>query len=149
MGSTPRYSDDYRAGAVLLLQAAGWPHTPGALERTAGHLNIRHQTLLRWATGQQNPPPHRTVQGKRPELAELFRTELAAILEAMNTTRADASYRDLGIVAGILADKLQLLTGNATQSVHTQIRFIRDGITSLPEPAAPLAIESDPGAEAL
>lgn len=121
MAKKPRYDDKFRAGAMVMLEAAGWPHTEGALTRTAAHLKIPARTLSRWANGENNPAPDELVIEKRAELADLLRQEIRSALNAMGTVRPDASYRDLGTVIGILTDKLQLITGEPTENSNTRI----------------------------
>lgn len=121
MAKQPRYDDKYRAGAVVMLEAAGWPGAKGALTRTANHLGIQPRTLQRWALRENNPPPAHLVSEKRAELTDLLRKEIDAALGAMDEVRPDASYRDLGTVVGILTDKLQLLTGEPTENNRTRI----------------------------
>ena len=112
-----RYSDDFRAGAVLMAEADGWPTNKGAMSRVAARLGVNERTLRRWATGESNPPPDKNVRAKKLDLEKVIRKELASAFEEMGRARQDASYRDLGTVVGILFDKLQLLSGEPTQSV--------------------------------
>ncbi len=121
MAKQPRYDDKFRAGAIALLEAAGWPDTLGAMTRTATHLKIPTRTLSRWAHGENNPAPDELVIEKKLDLTDALRGEIDAALGAMGTVRADASYRDLGTVVGILTDKLQLLTGEPTENNRTRI----------------------------
>jgi transposase-like protein len=112
MGGTRR-SDDFRAGAVLMVQASGWPQEKGGLVQVAKHLNVNERTLRRWVMGDSNPPPDKIVRTKKLDLQEVIRTELQGVFIEMGRARPEASYRDLGTVAGILIDKLQLLNGEA------------------------------------
>lgn len=115
MAKQKRYDDKFRASAVVMLEAAGYPGKEGALASTAKHLKVPHQTLRRWFLNEQNPPPSALVREKRGELSDLLRNEIDAALGAMDGARPEASYRDLGTVAGILIDKLQLITGKPTE----------------------------------
>lgn len=100
-----------------MLEAAGYPDKKGALVEVAKHLGVPHPTLSRWYNAQRNPPPDELVQEKRRELKDLLADELDAIFRAMPSARENASYRDLGTVAGILFDKKQLLEGKPTEIV--------------------------------
>jgi transposase-like protein len=111
----PRYTDDFRAQAIALLQANGWPDKKGALVKTAASLDIAHQTLSRWAMKVQNPPPPELVQEKSADLATVIRTELDAIFLSLPHVRSTANYKELMTGVGILIDKLQLLQGNPTE----------------------------------
>lgn len=111
----PRYTDEFRAGAIAWLEGAGYPDTPGALERVAGQLNVPTRTLRRWWTGESNPVPDNIVTLKKQELADVVKAEVYGILEAMGKTRAEASYKELATAGGIMIDKLQLLQGKPTE----------------------------------
>lgn len=118
MAKRKQYDDKFRASAVVMLEAAGYPDKPGALTQTAKHLGVPAMTLSRWFKAKNNPPPNELVTEKRLELIDLVKNELDAIFRAMPAVRGEASYRDLGTVAGILADKKQLLEGKATERIE-------------------------------
>ncbi len=111
----PSYTDDFRANAVVLLQAEGYPDKKGALTIIANRLEVPARTLSRWFNKEQNAPPDQLVNEKKGDLVESIHNELYNILFAMTHARPDANYRDLGTVFGIMADKLQLLQGKPTQ----------------------------------
>lgn len=115
MAKRRRYDDEFRASAVVMLESAGYPEGEGALTRIANHLKMPRETLRRWALAKNNPPPPKLVTEKRLDLATLLRREIEAALEDMPDARQDAGYRDLGTVAAILIDKLQLLEGKPTE----------------------------------
>src|SRR5574341_1314908 len=98
-----------------MLESQGWPEQKGALTRTAQYLGIPATTLRRWSTGESNPPPDRIVAEKKLDLAAAIRDELTAIFGELPSARPDADYRALVTAVGILIDKLQLLTGGATE----------------------------------
>jgi transposase-like protein len=112
-----RYDDKFRASAVVILEAAGYPEVKGALVRVANNLGVPHATLSRWINQKRNPAPPELVQEKKVDLKELLEKEINGILGDMPSARVDASYRDLGVVAGILFDKLQLLKGKPTEII--------------------------------
>jgi hypothetical protein len=113
----PSYDDKFRASAVVMLQANGYPTQRGALEYTAKHLHVPARTLSRWFNGEQNPPPDQEVSKKASDIKSMINSELDAIFAAMATVRPEATYRDLGTVAGILFDKKQLIEGKPTEIV--------------------------------
>lgn len=116
----PDYDDKLRASLVATLQAAGYPDKKGALTEVAKHAGVPARTLSRWYNGEQNPPPDQLVTEKRHELKDLLDTEIRALFAEMPKARPDASYRDMGTVAGILMDKQLLLDGKATERLdHT------------------------------
>lgn len=113
-----RYTDEFRAQAIAMLAAAGYPDVKGAIVRTARQLGIKHQTLSRWARREYNPAPHKTVLVKSFDLKEAIRDELQAILVELPNARPDADFKELATSFGILVDKLQLLEGKATERVE-------------------------------
>ena len=113
-----RYTDEFRAQAIVMLEAAGWPERKGALVRVARTLGIKYQTLSRWARGKYNPPPNKTVHIKMFDMVQALRDEIQAILEEMPNARPDADFKELGTVLGIVVDKLQLLEGKATERIE-------------------------------
>lgn len=121
-----RYDDEFRASAVVALEAAGYPNKKGALTGVARALGMPHVTLRRWAEGESNPPPNINVHKKRTELSELLDLEIRAALGQMNVVRGAATYRDLGTVAAILIDKKQILTGKPTWIVEIS-DLLREG----------------------
>lgn len=104
-----------------MLEAAGYPQTKGALQRTAEHLHVPAMTLGRWFRRSNNPPPNELVTEKRGDLKDFVRSELNAIFGDMPIVRADASYKDLATAAGILIDKLQLLENKPTENVNLTV----------------------------
>ena len=112
------YDDKFRASAVTMLEAAGYPDRKGALAEVAKACKVQERTLSRWFNGEQNPPPDQMVSEKRADLKEMLRAEIDAALLAMPGARADASYRDMGTVAAILIDKLQLLENKPTERIE-------------------------------
>lgn len=112
-----RYSDEFRASAVLMLRSSGYPERRGALMETANHLGISHQILGRWYRRDSNPPAQKIVQIKMADIVEMLKTELARAIQAMPDALPDADYLDIGKVIGIVVDKLQLLQGEATERI--------------------------------
>lgn len=110
-----RYDDKFRASAVVMLEAAGWPDEKGALTRVAKHLKIPLATLSRWANEKRNPAPTDLVSEKKGDLVALLKAEAEAIFGDMPNARVDASYRDLAVALGIVLDKHQLLSGGPTE----------------------------------
>lgn len=118
MSKRRQYDDKFRASAVVMLEAAGYPDKPGALTQVAAHIGVPAMTISRWFKAANNPPPHELVTEKRLDLKDMLRAEINGALGAMPGQRIEATYRDLGTVAAILIDKLQLLEGKATERVE-------------------------------
>lgn len=127
-----RYTDDMRASLVALLISEGWPNKKGALTRVASYGNVPVTTLRRWATRAQNPPPTEMVTEKKLDLVAAITDELVAIFGELPSARPDADYRELMTAAGILIDKLQLLTGGATDRTE-HIMTWRDAVQAARE----------------
>lgn len=109
-----RYTDEFRANSVIMLEMSGYPDEPGALVKTAKYLKIPHATLSRWYNGKRNPPPPEMVQVKKGEMIGLVKSEIVAALHEMVNARPFAEYKELATAIGILVDKMQLLEGEAT-----------------------------------
>lgn len=109
-----QYTDEFRAEAVVLLMAAGYPDKKGSLTATANQLGIHARTLSRWAKGEQNPPPDQTVTEKKANIGERLDQEMDAIFEQMKTTRAKANYQQLATAFAIMFDKRQLVLNKPT-----------------------------------
>lgn len=110
-----RWSDDFRAHAVILLQVEGYPDVKGALTKISRQLKVPKTTLTRWFTGQSNPPPPETVTIKKEVIIELIRGEIYRALNEMPKAIGDADYKELATAMAIMVDKLQLLEGNPTE----------------------------------
>lgn len=121
-----RYTDEFRASAVLMLEAAGYPDTKGALEKVSGHISVPGSTLHRWFHAKQNPPPSELVSEKKIDLVASIKTELAHIFDEFGNTRKDAEYRELAVAFGILVDKMQLLSNKPTGIVRV-VQLMQEG----------------------
>ena len=109
-----RYTDEFRASAVLMLEAAGYPDKEGALTTVSNRVNVPLSTLSRWYKGRNNAPPSKLVNKKRFDLIQAIRDEIQYAMGDMPDARPEASYRDLTTSVAILIDKLQLLEGKPT-----------------------------------
>lgn len=110
-----RYTDEFRAGTVLLLEGAGYPDRKGALAEVATNVGVPAMTISRWFRASQNPPPNKMVNEKRLDLIDVIRNEVYAAAGDFSEARPDADYKTLVTAFAILIDKLQLLEGNATE----------------------------------
>ena len=89
MAKRKRYTDEFRANIVLMLEAAGYPNKKGALMEVSNASGVPHPTISRWARNVQNPPPDKLVHEKKVELKDLLEAELRAIYEEMPTARPE------------------------------------------------------------
>ena len=125
-GRRQHYDDEFRASAVLMLEAAGYPGQKGALSQVANRLSVPESTLRGWFSGAHNPPPAKVRAEKRIDLREAIREELAGIFPAMAERRQEATYRELATAAGILIDKDQLLSGQPTERQEVNVNDHRE-----------------------
>lgn len=109
-----RWSDEFRAHAVVLLQVEGYPDKKGAITRISNQLKVPVTTLRRWFEGQSNPPPAEIVSIKKEQIIELLRGEIYNALKEMPKAIWDADYKELATSMAIMVDKLQLLEGEPT-----------------------------------
>ena len=121
MATRKRYTDEFRASAVVMLEAAGYPNTEGALAHVAKAVGMPHNTLRNWFHGKHNPPPSEVRHEKKGEIVDLLRTEIYGILNEMPNKREFARYQELATSLGIAIDKLQLLSGEPTENAHKRI----------------------------
>lgn len=114
------YDDKFRTSAVVMLTAAGYPNTEGALSRVATELRVPARTLSRWFNGEQNPPPDQMVKDKKEELADTF--EVIARKYLKHAGRKDVIEEVSGnaavIAAATATDKMRLLRGLPTEIVQ-------------------------------
>lgn len=122
----PTYDDKFRASAVVMLKSQGYPDVKGALTIVANHLKVPARTLSRWFNGESNPPPDSSVKEKVFDMRAAIDAELKAIVRDMPAARADATYRELGTVFGVLFDKARLLDGLPTEIVSVLPDLIDD-----------------------
>ena len=122
MTKRKRYNDEERAGAVLMLQAAGYPEQKGAMARVARHTNITTRTLRRWWLGTSNPIPDNIVARNKKTILDKLDTVAHMILDSVDLETVDeAELRERMVALGIVLDKNQLLSGGPTQNVNQQI----------------------------
>lgn len=120
MAKRKTYSDKFKAGAIVLLQSEGYPQNAYALQLVADKVKVPGRTLRRWFNGENGQPPVDVVTESKKELADLFETEIRAIMDSLPSVREEASYKDRVMSAAILTDKRQLLTGGpTTRGEHT------------------------------
>jgi transposase-like protein len=120
-----RYDDKFRASAVVMLQAAGYPDKKGALTKVARHLSIPHATLSRWYNHKRNPAPTDMVHEKKNDMIVELDNLARALVEAMykEVDENGAPLRELATAFGIVFDKKQLLTGDPTETNNTTIEI--------------------------
>lgn len=122
----PRYTDEFRAGVILMLQAAGYPDKPGSLPQVARHVDVPANTIQRWIDKKNNPPPPQLVVERKRELIEDLRKLLNLHIDTAVDTVEHAKHSEVMTGLGILFDKIQLLNDKPTGIVRLQ-RAIEEG----------------------
>lgn len=112
-----RYDDKFRASAVIMLEAQGYPDKKGSLTSVAKHLKMPATTLRNWYHSQHNPAPSELRYEKKGDLIALLKSEVQQALASMDNVRDEATYQQLTVGIGIMLDKLQILEGNPTQII--------------------------------
>lgn len=117
------YTDVQKAGAVLMVEAAGYPATPGAIERVARELKLPESTLKGWVKkgikyGNADTAEEVEVLmvETRLELTDLLDKSLRGAISSLPDKLEGATYKETVIAIGIFVDKLQLLKGEPTSN---------------------------------
>jgi hypothetical protein len=116
-----KFSDDYRASVILMLETEGYPENPYALGSVHNYLKQKapypdKSTLSKWFKGTITPPPQKIINEKKGDMVDAFK-DLAWKLIAhagSEDTIAEMSGQQAITSIGILVDKIQLLEGKAT-----------------------------------
>ena len=143
------YSDDFRATALTLVEAAGGK---GSVRRVATSLGMPVSTLHHWfATSQrQNETPAFTTirENKRDEFAKALYALAVTAIEVLNDEEKlkAAPLRDVALVMGIAIDKLVLLMGWDTACTEVTDRGIYANLR-LPDAQDAEIIEEDGDAD--
>lgn len=114
MGQRRRYDDKFRAGALVTLEAAGYPEQKGALIRVANHLKVPESTLRSWHSGEHSPPPAELCAEKKEELHIELEKVAYILAGAIPGKIAEANLQQVATSLGITIDKMQLLRGQPT-----------------------------------
>jgi len=122
-----KYTDEFRANCVLMLEAAGYRDYPtAAARRVSKSQRVPTSTLRSWWNrlheSAQKQPNHGSVPAKvytekKNSLRDMLRAEIDSILSDMPNARLDADYRDMAWALGVLFDKMQLLDNKPTAIV--------------------------------
>ena len=124
-----RYDDEFRASAVLMLEAAGYPNRKGALSQVAAHLGVPLSTLREWFTGAHNPPPTKVRNEKKRDFVADLQTLLGLHIDAAGRVVEDSGdLRAIVTGIGIIVDKIQLLTGNPTERQEVNVTDHRERV---------------------
>lgn len=137
-----KYSDEYRATAIAMMVAEGYPDDATAIKRVHGQLavpkpNVR--TLRYWYQHQHQPAPEKLIQEKKEDLSDLF--EKVAEKYVRHAMKDDIVLKSSGAgamtAAAIAVDKMRLLRNLPTEIIAV-LPVIQDAY------AAIAAIGEDP-----
>lgn len=101
-------SDSEKKAALSLLKANGWNY-----KRTADELGIPLTTLRRWGKQEKEQNTEGEPSATDKALADELRSLCSKIVRILlrRERLEDASIRDLGVLLGIILDKLPNLAG--------------------------------------
>lgn len=116
-----QYSDEDKASAVLMLEAAGYPHRVGAMSQVVRELGVPESTLRSWAKEEHGTPPANVRAKKRGELVETLNEVAFKLLNHLGDIATTGDVRETATAFGIVADKLLLLRGEPTASTNQRI----------------------------
>jgi transposase-like protein len=129
MAKRRRYTDKFKAGAVVMVESEGYPGDKYALGRVADKLKINKRTLRRWVENDTGAPDDEIVTQEKNGIIDLIDAEIEAAFKEMPSARGEASYRDLVIGTATLIDKKQLLIGEPTE--RTENTHDIDGVIDI------------------
>ena len=123
MARKPGYTDEFRASAVLYLEAAGYPGRVGALTEVAAKLGMKgkERTLTRWYNRENNPPPDKLVNEKRQSMIARLNNLANLFLDRLIDENEDIPIDKVPTAFGIIVDKLQLLNDEPTENISNRI----------------------------
>lgn len=123
MAKRKRYDDKFRASAVVMLEAAGYPDNKYKLEEIAKHLNVPSRTLRRWFNREHGAPPDNLVIEVKKDLAARLEDLAHKLIDAAfsDLEDTDANLQQINTSLGIVLDKRQLLIGKPTEIVDGRI----------------------------
>lgn len=114
-----KYSDKFKASAVVTLQGAGYPDNPHKLKEIASSLNVPVRTLRRWYKSEVGAPSDKIVQQEKRDMSnELRKLFFKLIDHALDDDVIDEMSGQQAVTSmGIVFDKMRLLMGLPTQIV--------------------------------
>jgi transposase-like protein len=109
------YDDKFRASAVIMLEAQGYPETKGALQAVSNHIGVSISTLHGWFKAKVSPAISELRNETAIDFKQALKNELTAIVGLLPDKRGEATYKELVTSLGILLDKLRLLEDKPTE----------------------------------
>jgi hypothetical protein len=115
------YSDEDKASAVLMLEAAGYPVRIGAMSQVVRELGVPESTLRSWAKQEHGAPPAKVRDRKRGELVQTLNEVAFKLLDHLGNIADTGDVKETATAFGIVVDKLQILNGEPTQTINQRI----------------------------
>lgn len=115
------YSDEDKASAVLMLEAAGYPGRKGAMSQVVRELGVPESTLRSWAKNEHGAPPAKVRDKKRGELTTSLNEVATKLIAHLGDIADTGDVRETATALGIVIDKLQLLRGDSTANTNQRI----------------------------
>ncbi len=114
-----KYSDKFKASAVVTLQGAGYPDNPHKLKEVARSLNVHHRTLRRWFNNDTGAPSDNIVTQEKRDMSEELRKLFFKLIDHAldEDVITEMSGQQAVTSMGIVFDKMRLLMGLPTQIV--------------------------------
>lgn len=125
MKKRKQYDDEFRASAVVMLKAAGYPERDGAVTAVSKVIGVPRTTIRRWFRGTNNPPPEKLLRDKTAKIQQKLDTEIYTLLNVMPVAWEQSSCRELSIALGILIDKRCSIENSVAES--PQLRLVKSG----------------------
>jgi hypothetical protein len=110
------YDDKFRASAVVMLQAAGYPDKIGSLAYVAKNLKVPSMTLSRWYHRTNGAHPNEVVLQEKRALSDRLEELAHKLIDVALIASGDdgVSVQQAAVSLGIVVDKMQLLKGEPT-----------------------------------
>ncbi len=145
-----QYSDEDKASALLMLEAAGWPNRVGSMSQVARRLSVPESTLRAWAKNEHGAPPAKVRERKKGELVQTLTDVAFALVEHLASIADTGDVRETATALGIVVDKLQALADEQpTQNVNQRILIEYVDDTDIVTQAAAVAERSYRDGEAV
>ena len=115
------YSDSDKDAAILMLQAAGYPNTDGALERASKESGVPRTTLRNWFNNEHGAPQSKVRHIKKGEIVARLDRVISKLVEHLYSIADSGDVRETAITLGVVVDKRQLLSGDPTENLQSRI----------------------------
>ncbi len=126
-----QYTDEEKAMAVLMLEASGYPKRDGALAHTQRETGIPESTLRTWYNGTHGAPPAKLYAEKKNDLLSKLRLAADKLVDHLIDVADTGDVKETATSLGIVADKIQILSGESTSNVNQKIiiEYVEDVAT--------------------